>query len=44
MMNEGTEQNPEQLEDAIGLLGASIRVSSANEDISVRSKFYGEKL
>jgi zinc protease len=36
MMNEGTRnKTPEQLEDAIGLLGASIRVSSANEDISV---------
>ena len=29
MMNEGTKnKTPEQLEDAIGLLGASIRVSS----------------
>ena len=36
MMNEGTKnKTPEQLEDAIGLLGASIRVSSSNEDISV---------
>lgn len=36
MMNEGTkDKTPEQLEDAIGLLGASIRVSSSNEDISV---------
>ena len=36
MMNEGTKnKTPEQLEDAIGLLGASIRVSSGNEDISV---------
>jgi zinc protease len=36
MMNEGTKnKTPEQLEDAIGLLGASIRVTSGNEDISV---------
>jgi zinc protease len=36
MMNEGTKnKTPEQLEDAIGLLGASIRVSSSNEDISI---------
>ena len=36
MMNEGTKhRTPEQLEDAIGLLGASIRVSSGNEDISI---------
>ena len=36
MMNEGTKnKTPEQLEDAIGLLGASIRVTSDNEDISV---------
>ena len=36
MMNEGTKnKTPEQLEDAIGLLGASIRVTSSNEDISV---------
>jgi len=36
MMNEGTRnKTPEQLEDAIGLLGASIRVSSGNEDISI---------
>jgi zinc protease len=36
MMNEGTKnKTPEELEDAIGLLGASIRVSSSNEDISV---------
>jgi zinc protease len=36
MMNEGTkDKTPEQLEDAIGLLGASIRVTSSNEDISV---------
>jgi len=36
MMNEGTKnKTPEQLEDAIGLLGASINVSSGNEDLSV---------
>ena len=36
MMNEGTKnKTPEQLEDAIGLLGATIRVNSGNEDISV---------
>ena len=36
MMNEGTRnKTPEQLEDAIGLLGASIRVTSGNEDISI---------
>ncbi len=36
MMNEGTKnKTPEQLEDAIGLLGASIRVSSGNEDITI---------
>jgi len=36
MMNEGTKnKTPEQLEDAIGLLGASIRISSGNEDISI---------
>jgi zinc protease len=36
MMNEGTKnKTPEQLEDAIGLLGASINVSSGNEDISI---------
>jgi zinc protease len=36
MMNEGTKnKTPEQLEDAIGLLGASIRVTSSNEDISI---------
>jgi zinc protease len=36
MLNEGTKnKTPEQLEDAIGLLGASIRVSASNEDISV---------
>ena len=36
MMNEGTKnRTPEQLEDAIGLLGASIRISSGNEDISI---------
>ncbi len=36
LMNEGTSnKTPEQLEDAIGLLGASIRISADNEDISV---------
>ena len=36
MLNEGTKnKTPEALEDAIGLLGASIRVSSGNEDISI---------
>jgi zinc protease len=36
MMNEGTKnKTPEQLEDAIGLLGASIRVSASNEDITI---------
>jgi len=36
IMNEGTKnKTPEQLENAIGLLGASIRISSGNEDISV---------
>ena len=36
LMNEGTKnKTPEQLEDAIGLLGASIRVSSGDEDMSV---------
>ncbi len=36
MMNEGTKnKTPEELEDAIGLLGASIRVSSGDENISV---------
>ena len=36
MMNEGTKnKTPEELEDAIGLLGASIRVSSDNEDITI---------
>jgi zinc protease len=36
MMNEGTKnKTPEELEDAIGLLGASIRVSSGNEQISI---------
>jgi Predicted Zn-dependent peptidases len=36
MMNEGTKnKTPEQLEDAIGLLGASVRVSSGNEDITI---------
>ena len=36
VMNEGTKnKTPEELEDAIGLLGASIRVSASNEDISI---------
>ncbi len=36
MMNEGTKnKTPQQLEDAIGLLGASIRVSSGDEDITI---------
>jgi zinc protease len=36
LMNEGTKnKTPEQLEDAILLLGASIRISSGNEDITV---------
>jgi zinc protease len=36
MMNEGTKnKTPEQLEDAIGLLGSSIRVSSDNENIKI---------
>lgn len=36
MMNEGTKnRTPEELEDAIGLLGASIKVSASNEAISV---------
>lgn len=36
LMNEGTKnRTPEELEDAIGLLGASIRVSSGTEDISI---------
>jgi zinc protease len=36
MMNEGTKnKTPEQLEVAIGLLGATIRVNPGNEDISI---------
>jgi zinc protease len=36
MMNEGTKnKTPEQLEDAIGLLGANISVSSGDENISI---------
>jgi len=36
LMNEGTiHKTPEELEDAIGLLGASIRISASNEDISI---------
>jgi zinc protease len=35
MMNEGTKnKTPEQLEDAIGMLGANIRVSADNEAIT----------
>ena len=36
-MNEGTKnKTPEELEDAIRLLGASISVSAGNENITVR--------
>ncbi|MGQ9621447.1 MAG: M16 family metallopeptidase, partial [Bacteroidales bacterium] len=36
MMNEGTkDKTPEELEDAIGLLGASINVRAGNEDITI---------
>jgi zinc protease len=36
MLNEGTKnKTPEELEDAIGLLGASIRISADDEDITV---------
>jgi zinc protease len=36
MMNEGTKnKTPEELEDAIGLLGASINFYSGNEDLSI---------
>ncbi len=36
MLNEGTKnKTPEELEDAIGLLGASIRVNAGTEDIEV---------
>jgi zinc protease len=36
MLNEGTKnKTPEQLEDAIGMLGASIRVSASDEDITI---------
>ncbi len=36
MLNSGTKnKTPEELEDAIDLLGASIRISAGNEDISV---------
>jgi len=36
MMNEGTKnKTPEELEDAIGLIGASIYVRAGNEDISI---------
>jgi len=37
LMNEGTKnKTPEELEDAIGLLGASIEVRANNEDITIR--------
>lgn len=36
MMNEGTRnKTPEELEDAIGFIGASIYVRASNEDISI---------
>jgi zinc protease len=36
MLNEGTRnKTPEQLEDAIGLLGADIRVMAGNSDVTV---------
>lgn len=36
LMNEGTRnKTPEELEDAIGLLGASIRISGGDDNISV---------
>jgi len=36
LMNEGTmNKTPEELEDAIGLLGASIRISSGDEDLAI---------
>jgi zinc protease len=36
MMNEGTKnKTPEDLEEAIGMLGATVRVSSGNEDITI---------
>lgn len=36
LMNEGTKnKTPEELEEAIGLLGATIRISAGNEDITV---------
>jgi zinc protease len=36
MMNEGTKnKTPEQLEDAIGLLGATIRITAGNENITI---------
>jgi zinc protease len=49
MMNEGTKnKTPEQLEDAIGLLGSSIRVSSDNEnlriDVTSLSRNFGKTL
>ena len=37
LMNEGTaNKTPQQLEEAIGLLGASIRVSAGKESVSIR--------
>lgn len=37
VMNEGTRnKTPEELEDAVKLLGASINVSAANENITIR--------
>jgi len=39
LMNEGTRnRTPEELETAIGLLGASIRVSPGNDNISINVK------
>ncbi|HQG62740.1 MAG TPA: pitrilysin family protein [Bacteroidales bacterium] len=36
LMNEGTKnKTPEELEDAIGLLGASIRISAGTEDFTI---------
>ncbi len=36
LMNEGTRnKTPEELEDAIGLLGASIRITAGDEEISI---------
>jgi zinc protease len=37
LMNEGTKnKTPEELEDAVKLLGASINISAANENITIR--------